>query len=88
MQLITHVKAKVVNIKQEKLFNDNVITKYAKYSFKQSWLVGSWNNSNFLYEGLGTTGGVLSSDVSVRDLSPYLREFRRKPWKMQNGKID
>ena len=35
--------------------------------------------------GTGTIGGMPSVGVFLKDPSPYLRKFRRKPWKIPNG---
>ena len=37
---------------------------------------------------LGLGGRILSVRVFLRDPSPYLREFRRKPRKIPNGQVD
>ena len=41
--------------------------------------------ANCLLMGPGPVGGVPSVGVFLRDSSPYLREFRRKPPKTPNG---
>ena len=48
------------------------------------WLVLGFE-SNCPLVGPGTIGGVLSVGVFLRDPSPYLGEFRRKPLKTPNG---
>ena len=45
-------------------------------------------NANCPLVGLEPKGGVPSVLVFLRDNSPYLCEFRRKPWKTPNGKVD
>ena len=49
---------------------------------------GFRHESNCPLVGPGTMGGELSVGVFLRDISPYLREFRRKPRKIPNDKRD
>ena len=50
------------------------------------WLGGVIGfKTNCLHMRPGPTGGVPFVGVFLRDPSPYLREFRRKPQKTQNG---
>ena len=50
------------------------------------WLVGSRFKTYYPLVSPGPVGGVPSmAGVFLRDPSPYLREFRRKPRKTPNG---
>ena len=51
-------------------------------------LVGWSLKANCLLMGPGPIGGVPSMRVFLRNPSPYLRKFRRKPRKTQNGWVD
>ena len=56
------------------------------YSNKtKSELVGCRVKANCPLVGPGTVGGVPSVEVFLRDPSPYLLEFWRKPQKAPNG---
>ena len=56
-----------------------------KWCFKYGLLVGCMFESNCPLVGPGTIGGIPSVRVFLRDPSPYLREFWRKPRKTPNG---
>ena len=52
----------------------------------QGWLVvDCWDKANCPHVGPGPMGDMLSVGAFLRDPSPYLREFRRKPRKTPNG---
>ena len=54
------------------------------YSCNVGWLVISFE-SNCPLVGPGTVSGMPSVEVFLKDPSPYLREFWRKPRKTPNG---
>ena len=47
-----------------------------------------WIKVNYPHVGPGSVGGVSSLGVFLRDPSPYLREFRRKPRKTPKCNIN
>ena len=49
------------------------------------WLVGCRVYGRMSHEGPKPMGWMPSVEVFLRDPSPYLREFRRKPRKTPNG---
>ena len=49
------------------------------------FMLGVGDKTDCLKKGPRLIGGMPSVGVFLRDLSPYLREFRRKPWKTLNG---
>ena len=51
-------------------------------------MVGCRVKANCPLVGLGPVGGAPSVGVFLRDSSPYLREFRRKPLKTSNDYVD
>ena len=51
------------------------------------WLVVGFK-ANCSLVGPGPIDGMPLLGYFLRDLSPYLREFRRKPWKTPNGQVD
>ena len=53
--------------------------------FLDGWMDGCRFESNCPLVGPGTIGRLPSVEVFLRDLSPYLREFQRKPRKIPNG---
>ena len=68
--------------------------KILKVYLKQLWnisksvdwlLVRCKVKANCSFMGAGPVGEVPSVEVFLRDPSPYVREFRRKPRKTQNG---
>ena len=56
-----------------------------KNGFRDGWLVGCWDKANCPHVGAEPMGGMPSVEVFLKDPSPYLREFRRKPRQTQNG---
>ena len=56
---------------------------HLQYSF--SWLVDCRCKANCPFVGPGPIGGVPSVGVFLRDPSPHLLEFRKKPRKTPNG---
>ena len=61
------------------MINSSVLGKILN-NLQISWLVGRYS-----HEGLRPMGGVPSVGVFLRDPSPYLREFWRKPRKTRKG---
>ena len=63
-----------------------------KKGFLEEWWGGSCScyrfKANCPLVGPGHTGEVPSVGVFLRDSTPYLCEFRRKPWKTPNGLVD
>ena len=56
--------------------------------FLSGWLIGCRIEANYPLMGLGPTGGMPSVGFFLRDPIPYLRQFRRKPWKNPSGQVD
>ena len=57
-------------------------------NFDAWWLIGCGFESNRPLAGPGIIGGMPSMEFFLRDPSPYLREFQRKPGKTPNGYAD
>ena len=60
-------------------------TVHRLYARDLQWDDGCRYESNCPLVGPGTVDGLPSVGVFLKDPSPYLREFRRKPRKTPNG---
>ena len=65
-------------------------TGFRKFQFQNSlfMLVGCRIKANCPFVGPKPVRGMPSMGVFIRDPSPYLPEFRRKPQKTSNGLVD